>query len=122
MIWFQTCLAKEQAWAVEWATGPRNVQRSLIGDKVALNVTPPSVEGQKQCSQQMVPNNGGYQSFSILGLGVTLGLGGVIIFAGLALDVVVGLLRPKSSKYKQEQWDADEVLALHEAAYGGDRA
>ena len=112
------CLAKEQAWAVEWATGLRNVQTSLVGDQLAFNVTPPYAEGQKQCSQQMVPNNGKYQSFSVLGLGLTLALGGLIILTGLALDVVVGHFRSKGTRYKGERWDAHQILALHEAAYG----
>ncbi|KAF2192030.1 hypothetical protein K469DRAFT_696089 [Zopfia rhizophila CBS 207.26] len=119
-IWFQTCLAKEQSWAVEWATAPRNLQATLAGDGAALNVTPPiNDEGRQQCSQQMVHGNGAHQSFSVLGLALTLALGGIIILTGLAIDVVVGRLRPQSTRYKKEQWDVEEVLALHKAAYAG---
>jgi hypothetical protein len=119
-IWFQTCLAKEQSWAVEWATAPRNLQSTLAGDGAALNVTRPlNDEARQQCSQQMVHDNGTHQSFSVLGLALTLAIGGIIILTGFTLDIVVGRLRPQSTRYKQEQWDVEEVLALHKAAYVG---
>ena len=109
--WFQTALAKEQTWALEFATGPRNLQTSPSGRTIGITTVPSVWDNETSlCDQQMIRDNGSHQSFSVLGLALTLLLGGLIIVAGLTVDTVIGwLFMPK---YKQQQWSEDEVLAL----------
>jgi hypothetical protein len=65
----------------------------------------------------MVRDRGGYQSFSVLGMAVILAIGSLIIFVGLIVDTVVGWLRPQKSMFMKEQWELEDTLALHRAAY-----
>lgn len=58
-------------------------------------------------------------NFSVLGLTIILALGGLIIVIGMSIDTIVGLLRTRTRRYKKEQWDAEETLELHRAAYAG---
>jgi hypothetical protein len=121
-IWFSTCLAKEQAWAVEWATYPRNLDPTLLGSKnVTFVANPPTTPaGQQQCSSQMIRDtSGAYTSFSVLGMGIILVVGGLLILVGLCIDIVAGWLTPRSRQFMKEEWEAEDTLALHQAAYAG---
>jgi hypothetical protein len=118
-LWFATSLAKEQSWAVEWATSTTYIdfatQENGTGT-FALN-PPKDAAARQQCGQQMVRNAGGFQSFSVLGIALILSVGGVIIVMGLTIDVVVVKNRLERSEYRRGQWDAEETLALHKAVY-----
>jgi hypothetical protein len=108
--WFQISLAKEQMWAVEFATGPRNLRNSLTG--VTAKVKPVEYPWDKKtmlCGQQIVHDNGSHQNFSGLGLALTLVLGGLIVVAGLSAEFVGKLFLSKSA---QEQWSENEILQL----------
>ena len=50
---------------------------------------------------------------------LTLAIGVLIITVGLTIDTVFGRLRREPTKYKKEQWMAEEVLELDKAAYSG---
>jgi hypothetical protein len=121
-IWFATALAKEQAWALEWATGIRNVDISSPAVRSAFDFTAPiGAEQAKQCQTQLVRDSGSHMNFSVLGIVLILTIGGLIIIAGLCVDTVVGWLRKKYRKdeWKSQQWNAEETLALQRAAYEG---
>jgi hypothetical protein len=64
-LWLSTALAKEQAWAVEWATAPRNVD---IANGPIETHPFPTQETAQQCLTQVVRNTGGYANFSGLEL------------------------------------------------------
>ncbi|EAW06581.1 uncharacterized protein ACLA_082720 [Aspergillus clavatus NRRL 1] len=116
--WFAASLAKEQAWAVEWATSPQNFASRQPGEKEVWEYNPVStVSGQHQCRNQLVHSNGEYKSLSILGMALTLAVGGLIIVTGLFLDIVVGFFQRKKWLYLREQWEMEETLALHKAVY-----
>ncbi|PYH79582.1 hypothetical protein BO82DRAFT_385077 [Aspergillus uvarum CBS 121591] len=121
--WFATSLAKEQAWAVEWATAPKNFPATSLLDQssVGWNVTAPlSSYARVQCTNQLVHNAAGYANFSVLGLALTVGVCGLIILVGLSVDSVVGWLRGNGRwRYMREQWAVEETLNLHRAAYMG---
>jgi hypothetical protein len=118
-LWFSTCLAKEQQWAVEWATAPTYInfaaQKNISGSWKPSPLT--DAAAKQQCQQQMVQSSGGYQSFSVLGIALILALGGLIIVMGLTVDMVAGKFGPESSKFKNEQWDNEETLALLRTVY-----
>jgi hypothetical protein len=124
--WFATCLAKEQFWAIEWATQPRNFPAPVPGEDPGWTYTPATTDtALAQCRNQLMRSNlsSGYQSFSVLGLGLILVIGVIIILVALLVDSIAGSCcthsRFDSSRYKREQWEAEETLALHRAAYAG---
>ncbi|KAH9204414.1 hypothetical protein DL95DRAFT_496441 [Leptodontidium sp. 2 PMI_412] len=119
-IWFSTCLAKDQAWAEEWSTMPRNLPIQLNQKNSPFDSNYPTDATLRiQCSNQLVRDAGRHQNFSVLGIGLILGLGGLIIVVGLTIDVAVGFLRPQKSRFRKDEWEMEEVLALHIAAYAG---
>jgi len=123
--WFSTGLAKEQFWAVEWATQPRNFPDTPISQDPGWKYTPPSNATQlNQCKNQMMQLSSSteHQSFSILGLSVIFVVGSAIIIVSLTVESVVGWFHDRFDgwgRYKKEQWEAEETLALHQAAYTG---
>lgn len=116
-IWFQTCLAKEQAWAVEWATYPRNVDFDLTGKNMSFTPNPPRHAYAQQCSDQMIKDASGYLNFSVLGVALIIAMGGMIIVVGTSVDTVVGWFRSVRTRYMKEQWDLEGTLALHKSSY-----
>ncbi|KAE8383096.1 hypothetical protein BDV26DRAFT_287882 [Aspergillus bertholletiae] len=116
--WFALSLAKEQAWAIEWATEPQNLEPPTEGDESPWEYSLPTTPAAKsQCRNQLIHNVGDYKSLSILGMGLILALGGVIIILGLFLDTAVGLLQRGRWAHLREQWQTEETLGLHRAAY-----
>ncbi|TID15568.1 hypothetical protein E6O75_ATG07896 [Venturia nashicola] len=113
-LWFSTSLAKEQAWAVEWATAPKNVDTSKGPVETRPFLTK---ESKAQCLTQLVRSTGGHVNFSVLGLIIILALGGLIIIVGSSIDTLVGWMRTRSARYKRDQWELEETLELHRAAY-----
>jgi hypothetical protein len=67
----------------------------------------------------MARDVGGYRNFSILGIGLILGLGGLFIVIGLTIDVAVGFLSPQNCRFRKDEWELEEILALHKSAYAG---
>lgn len=64
-------------------------------------------------------DSGQYQNFSILGMALIIAIGGSIILIGLTIDTVVGWTRSAESRYKSDQWEREDSLSLHKAAYLG---
>jgi hypothetical protein len=104
---------------VEWATAPTYIdfaaQKNITGSFTPKPLT--DAAAKQQCRQQMVRNAGGYQSFSVLGIALILALGGLIIVVGLTVDVIAAKFGLESSRFKREQWDVEETLALHRTVY-----
>jgi hypothetical protein len=121
-IWFSIALAKEQAWAMEWATGIRNVDLSSLATRGAYNLTPPRTpQAKKQCQNQLARDSGAHVNFSLLGVLLILIIGSMIIITGLCVDTVTGSVRERYGRkvWKAQQWSAEETLALQRAAYEG---
>jgi hypothetical protein len=67
-----------------------------------------------------VHDAGQHLSFSILGISLILGLGGVIIVLGMMIDSVVGWLHSgHKSEYRSTQWALEDKLQLQRVAYEG---
>jgi hypothetical protein len=66
-----------------------------------------------------VPRTSEYENFSILGLIITILLCGIIVIVGLTVDTAVGWLRRGKSRFMRDQWEVEDTLALHKAAYLG---
>lgn len=117
-IWFSTALAKDQAWAVEWATAPKNLPNDLLDHAAGWKRMIPTNPIQRSaCFNQLVKLESGYQNFSILGLALTVAICGLLTIVGLFIDTLVGWLRREKTRYMRDQWAVEETLALHKVAY-----
>ncbi|OJJ50131.1 hypothetical protein ASPZODRAFT_59289 [Penicilliopsis zonata CBS 506.65] len=117
--WFATSLALEQAWSVEWATSPTNFDYSPSATvDVGWEYSPPTNAVQRKlCRNQLIRSSDTHISLSILGMAVILIVGGIIIIIGFSIDTVVGWFQRGHSRYRREQWLAEETLELHGVAY-----
>lgn len=108
--WFQTSLAKMQAYAVEFANNRGHVA-------AFANLTFPGSNSSTlpiwhhQCRSQRVANPGQYQVFSFLGLMILLFAGGLLYAAKRA---VVWL----ESKHPSPDHDADDMFQLQNTVMG----
>lgn len=108
--WFQTSLAKIQAYAVEYTSNTANLgQHGFVGFP-QLNGTTHDA-WMNQCSNQKIRNTGNYQTFSFFGLIFTASVGCFIIVLALCLRHVVDGIR-RLLYHKQ--------LTAHECAYVAD--
>ncbi|KAH0552959.1 hypothetical protein GP486_006843 [Trichoglossum hirsutum] len=108
--WFSVALAKLQAGVVESATGPEYTSNGLLRK---VNLTDSGEIYDNLCRMQKVRTNGGYQSFSVLGLSIILAVGSFIITASLVLDPIFGLLQKRQgSLYRTLAWKTDSKLQL----------
>lgn len=107
--WFAISMAKLQQKVVDFATGPLYIDKNLQ-----------FVQGRpNSCGRQKIRNKAGYISFSVFGIFIIVGIGGILIFISLVLDSVVGYFRISFDwkDYKRLQWISDEQLELQRLAY-----
>ncbi|KAF2733987.1 hypothetical protein EJ04DRAFT_577289 [Polyplosphaeria fusca] len=81
-------------------------------------VTPAAENETWMCGSQMVRRED-YQSFSVLGLGIIVGLGGLIIVVNLGLDSGVGWVQRRFGKreWAKLEWELLETEKLQRLAY-----
>jgi hypothetical protein len=81
-------------------------------------VTPPRANDTWMCGNQMVRRND-YQSFSVLGLGIIVGLGGFIILVNMTLSEVVGMIQKRYHKHGhgRREWNLLKTETLQLLAY-----
>ncbi|KAI9813762.1 MAG: hypothetical protein M1827_003552 [Pycnora praestabilis] len=111
--WFAVGMAKLQKAAVEFATGPQFVPPGTTVQH------PVGVVEQAMCYSQKVRANNGYMSFSVLGVALIIGIGGLIFLTNLVLEGVVGWFQRKYQfgNKRNLQWMLDEKLQLQRLAY-----
>ena len=111
--WFQTNLAKMQAYAIEYAANKKDLgpYGYIYHPNPDLPIDAPWVH---QCKNQRIRNSGSYQSFSVLGLVVLLVIGGILIILSLILEPAVRLLRrfTGSGPHREAARIADRKLQL----------
>ncbi|KAF2729273.1 hypothetical protein EJ04DRAFT_568779 [Polyplosphaeria fusca] len=107
-----TTLAALQRMTVEQATGPSDpsVQRFFIRPNN-------EEERQARCVQKVRSTN--YTSFSVLGLGLTLGLGILIIITSFMLESLAMFIqkRRKADPYHRLEWSVNSTLQLQRLAH-----
>lgn len=111
--WMATSLARLQALAVQYATGPPTVTDKNL-------IQPPSSKEEKSmCRAQKVRSASGTISFSVLGVAIILIVGTILISLSLLLSTIVCELRRKYQykDHKRIQYLLDEKLQLHRLAY-----
>jgi len=83
-------------------------------------VTPPWENQTWMCNSQKVRRSD-YQSFSVLGIGIIIGLGAFIILVDLALSSVVGSIQRRFRKREHAplEWDLLKTKTLQRLAYSG---
>jgi hypothetical protein len=65
----------------------------------------------------MIRDGGGYMSFSVLGMVLILVLGGLMIIVGWTVDLAAAKISNQHKRYKHEEWEAEETMALHKTGY-----
>lgn len=103
---------------VEWATAPTN--GALAPGSPYTVRTPTDPTEAVMCRNQLVHSTGLHQQFSILGIALTLGLGGVMIVLGTVASIVVSRLQTgRETEYRNTQWALEDKLQLQRVAYEG---
>ncbi|KAI9890825.1 MAG: hypothetical protein M1814_003609 [Vezdaea aestivalis] len=108
--WFSVGLAGIQQGPLEFATGPQYVGESGTIVRPDANDT----FGRQLCKSQVIRESGQYQSFSVLGMSLVLGLGGLIIILSFTVEPAVSHFQRKHKKGngRREQWEQDDKLHL----------
>lgn len=112
--WFDAGLALLQSGLVEYATGPTSKPSGSWISRANDTIS------RAMCRNQKVRATDGSISFSLLGTGIILVLGGAIIVTNLVLDVVVGFIQHRvlhRGEYRRLQWILDDTLQLQRLAY-----
>ncbi|KAI9788688.1 MAG: hypothetical protein M1816_006739 [Peltula sp. TS41687] len=110
--WFTTILAYLQRAAVEQVTGPTNSEMNRFLER------PRNAEEHLRCRSQKIRSDA-FTSFSVLGLFILLGIGGLIIATSYTLEVLFGWMAKRGmiSAYKRLEWISNETLQLHRLAH-----
>lgn len=74
------------------------------------------------CQEQTIRNLGGVQTFSVLGIGIIVGVRSFIVGLSLVLDWLVGLVQRRTGwqKHKEMAWVLDGMLQQQRLAFEGD--
>lgn len=111
--WFDAGLARIQQKVQEYATGPSSiVSGSFVQHpNPALPADKPWVDF---CYSQVVNDSSDSMSFSVIGLALLFGIGGVIIFLSLTMDTVVGYLQYKTGRglHARSEWLTNDRLQM----------
>ena len=124
--WFEASLARLQYLTLEYATGPISAIPGLE-ELLQEQSTKPS---QKFCHSQLVKETQGTESFSVLGLGILYGVGGLIIIVSFVIEPLTARIQTRKVKratgsssadleYAHARWVADGLLQLQRQALEG---
>ncbi|KAK5053680.1 hypothetical protein LTR84_001641 [Exophiala bonariae] len=112
--WFAISLSRVQRGLIQYAAGPAEIPHGM-------SVVPPSDEaGRQLCKAQKIRANGGYQSYSVLGLCIILVFGVAIILTSWVLEPITNFLRKNylnDRKRRRIQWLLDGKLQMLRMAY-----
>ncbi|KUJ14829.1 uncharacterized protein LY89DRAFT_783906 [Mollisia scopiformis] len=111
--WFSTGINVMQRSLAEVATGPSGRYA-----KYTANTAANDTELQRYCDNLILRDNG-YTSFSVLAIGLVLGLGGFIIVSSLFFEAIIGWaqMRWKRGLRHKVYWNLDSALQLQRMAF-----
>ncbi|KAK5946636.1 hypothetical protein PMZ80_000779 [Knufia obscura] len=117
--WFDEGLARLQQRTQEYATGPANVPRGSYVLAPNPNITA-DIPFRAMCYSQLVNDSSDTMSFSVVGMAVLFGVGGLIIFTSLTIDTIVGWLQLKLRKglHARTEWLISDKLEMQRLLYG----
>jgi hypothetical protein len=109
--WFGTALVCLQFQSLQYVIGQSQ-------DKFNQYLVSVSNEDQWMCDNQVIVRND-YTSFSILGMSITLSVGGFIIILSFILPALVRRIQMStlSGRFRNEEWRADHFYQLQQTAY-----
>ncbi|KAF2184500.1 hypothetical protein K469DRAFT_751070 [Zopfia rhizophila CBS 207.26] len=113
--WVSIGLVTLQYELVKYAMGPT----SPLPEGVTVK-TPRTLEGRNLCKSTKVPNPGGYQSFSVLGLVTVIVVGGLIFIVSIIVQPLAHYVFRNCSMgndFRRRQWILDGKLQLQRIAY-----
>lgn len=108
--WFAVSLAGLQQSSLEYAMGPQFLGESGVLERPAANDT----LAQRLCHSQLIRNSASVQSFSMLGIGLILTLGGLILIISVTMESTVSALQRRfgMGELRRLDWMMDEKLHL----------
>jgi hypothetical protein len=111
--WFGTALVCLQFQSLQYVIGQSQEKFNQYLGSV-------SNEDRWMCDNQVIVRND-YTSFSILGMSLTLSVGGFIIILSFILPALVGKIQMStlSGRFRNEEWRADHFYELQQMAYIG---
>ncbi|KAF2150220.1 hypothetical protein K461DRAFT_315187 [Myriangium duriaei CBS 260.36] len=113
--WSQSSLAAMQQAFADYVAQPADIAGYHVQgwpDKV----------NQGMCHSQLTRTTNNTTSFSVLGVSIILGVGGLIVLVSLIIEPVVGFVRNKfmkASRYKQLNWILDDKFQIQRMMYEG---
>jgi hypothetical protein len=108
--WFKIALADLQQTVVEQATGPTDPSIARFATK------PNAADQETLCTNQKVSSTL-FMNFSVLGLVLTLVIGGLIMLVAQILPPIIQ--RFAQDSYKTLEWKMDNMFQLQRLAYEG---
>ncbi|KAK4926787.1 hypothetical protein LTR66_016325 [Elasticomyces elasticus] len=110
--WFNAGLAQLQAKIQEYATGPSNIVPG------SYNWQPNDPVSKAMCYSQLI-NDTTSMSFSVLGMGILFGLGGLIICLAMCIDTIVGWIQMKTGRglHGRMEWLMNDRLQMQRLLY-----
>lgn len=104
--WFATQLITIQLYTTEFVTGWQDQWLNSL-------IEPPKESDIWMCQNQVIQRKD-YASFSVLGLGIILAIGGSIMLFNMSITRLVSRLRPRTlaQQYKERSWKANDLLNL----------
>jgi len=121
--WFDTALAGLQAMTLSFVSKNSSGVAPWATIEFPVNGTAAGLH-KAMCDQQVVRNIGAYQSFSVLGIGIILGVGLFIVILSLVLETIVGAFQSRGwgSRFKRTSWNLDSILHQQRIAFEGQNA
>ncbi|KAF2017544.1 hypothetical protein BU24DRAFT_388882 [Aaosphaeria arxii CBS 175.79] len=110
--WAGAASTSLQAQFVETAMG----SRKQLPDSVVI--APTSDHARKVCQSQRIMSTR-YASFSVLGISLIVGIGGIIILLDMFLELLLDYFQRKNVRhnYSRLEWKANSTLQLHRMAH-----
>jgi hypothetical protein len=113
--WFNVSLATLQDRLVSFAS--KSMERTESFARLDMPADMPNLSSM--CVNQVIRNVGAYQTFSVLGIGVIVGVGVFIIVISWQLEFLFGCFLRKCGRTGEVSWSSDSILQVQRMAFQG---